>query len=377
MPPRSRFRRGGPRKSRKPLKRLAKRARFRKGASAQSRQISKIATHLARLKADVKEDEELHASYRMSVTFRCVPYSETISPAQNRHGIVVVPLTSGPSQVNPSDPSYPSATGNFLTPNAQGNPALVFGNCKWNPWVRPRNASQMNWIKLYKQTVKLRFDADSMEAPITYQVFLLRAARANHGQTNTDNTLMQLAQRLDGTKFIGNSSISPDTGFQRGNDFISSVALAYTAKQGQQIGNKWDTDDNKVNGVPLGAGNEVIWNNNYYEVVSQRKFTLGPQPNPQYTSLPTTSQAALGTASNVPAHNRMSQDLSFSINYGGAKLSAIDGSGPGAIDQVQDIHYSDINPKLKHWLVICPNVSVPVSNAVCSLNSVISCKVPS
>lgn len=364
-------------KSRKPLKRLAKRARYRKGAGAQSRQISKIANHLARLKADVKEDEELHASYRMNLTFRCIPYGETISPPVNRNGIVIVPLTSGPSQVTPSDPSYPTATGNFRTiDTVTGAPTLKFGNCQWHTWVRPRNASQMNWIKLYKQTIKVRFDADIMETPITYQVFLLRAARASHGQTNSDNTLMQLAQRLDGTKFIGNSSLSPDTGFQRNNDYTSSVALTYTPKQGQRLGNVWDTDNTRMDGDPLGAGNDVIWNNNYFEVVSKRKFTLGPQPNPQYTSLPATTSYALATASSQPVNNRMSEEMSFSINYGGAKLSSVDGGGPGAIDQVQDIHYSHINPKLKHWLVICPNVSAPVSNAVCSLNSVISCKVP-
>lgn len=373
---RRRFRSRRSRRPRTAAKKVVRYARRRRSSKAQSRQIVRLARSISHINNELKEDE-LHASYRLDTTFRVIPSAQTISPPQPRHGIVVVPLTSGPSQIAPADPDYYSATGDFLTPDSvTGADALQFGNCKWNTWVRPRNASQMNWIKLYKQTVKLRFDADTMDSPITYTVFLMRVARTDHGKTNTDNTVMQLAQRIDGVKFLGNNGLSPDTGFQRNNDFTSSVALAYTAKQGQSLGNNWDTDNNRSDGVPLGAGNDVMFNSNMYDVISKRTFTLGPTPNPLYSEASATTTVATQSSGLIPRSNNMSHTISFSINYGGAKLSAVDGSGPSAIDQVQDIAYSQINPKLKHWLVICPNVSAPVSNAVCSLNSVISCKVP-
>jgi len=374
MPPGRRYQRrtrNAPKSSAARVKRNAKRY---KGAKAQSGQIVKLARAVDRLQDDLKEDTEVHASYRMEVAFNCIPHSETLPTPVNRSGIMIVPLTSGPNAVTPADPVYPCATGNFS--DSGGN--LVFGNCAWAPWVRPRAASAVNWMKLYKQTVKVRFDANRMTTPVTYNVFLLRVARTSHGETNSANTMMDTAKRIDGTKFIGNSSsgASGDVGLTRNIDYISSVALKYTKKDSTGDGNKVDTDTGTLSGVPNGAGNDVMFNQNYYETVAHRKFTLGPQPNPFYNQLPTTTQASIGTASSVTTPNRMSQDLTFHINYGGAKLSAIDGSGPGSIDQIQDVHYNEINPKLKHWLVICPNIEAAASNALCSINSVVSCKLP-
>ena len=371
MPYRRRFRRRRRTTPRTAAKKVQRNARYRRSSKSQSRQIVRLARSVSNIQHELKDDE-LHATYRMNVCFRCIPHSEQLNPPQKRNGIVIVPLTSGPSAVNPADPTYPSATGNF----SDGGGTLNYGNCKWQPWVRPRSASAVNWMKLYNQTVKVRLESDQMDAPVTYQIFLLRVARKNHTETNSHGTIMQLAQRIDGTKFIGNGSLTPDTGFQRNNDYVSSVALKYTPASGTGVGNTFDTDDGTITGDPEGAGNDVMFNSNYYETVAKRTVKLGPQPNPLYeASLASLTQPKLTPASQ-PANNCMSKELTFKINYGGTKLSAVDGSGPSAVDQIQDIHYDNLNPKLKHWLVICPNVGTPVSNALCSINSVITCKVP-
>ena len=363
--------RNAPKSAAARVKRNAKRY---KGAKAQSGQIVKLARAVDRLQDDLKEDTEVHASYRMEIAFNCIPHSETLPAPVNRSGIMIVPLTSGPNAVTPADPVYPSATGNFS--DSGGN--LVFGNCAWAPWVRPRAASAVNWMKLYKQTVKVRFDANDMSTPVTYNVFLLRVARTSHGETNSANTMMDTAKRIDGTKYIGNSSsgAAGDVGLTRNIDYISSVALKYTPSSTTGNGNDIDTDTGTLAGSPLGAGNDVMFNQNYYETVAHRKFTLGPAPNPLKRPAVSSDPQFGYSAGLTPSANQMSQDLTFHINYGGAKLSAIDGSGPGAIDQIQDVHYNEINPKLKHWLVICPNIEAAASNALCTINSVVSCKLP-
>ena len=370
MPYRRSFRSRRKKAPRTAAKKVQRNARYRRSAKSQSKQIVRLARTVSRLQGDLKDDTELHASYRMELAFNAIPHSETLPAPVNRSGIMIIPLTSGPSAVTPADPDYPSATGNF----SDGGGNLVFGNCKWQPWVRPRAASATNWMKLYKQTLKVRFDTRNMDKPVTYSVFILRVARKSHGETNATNTVLDLAQRIDGDKLLGNSSVGTGPGFQRNNDYISSVAIKYGLPTSAGAGAVIDTDNGLANGDPNGAGNDVMFNQNYYETVAKRVITVGPQP---YTVSPGQIPGSALVAAGNPSKNNMSHDLSFSINYGGAKLSAIDGSGPAAVDQIQDIHYNQINPKLKHWMVICPNIEAAAANAFVTVNSVVSCKLPS
>ena len=367
---RSRF----PRKTRKPLKRLAKRARYRKGASAQSRQISKIAKHLSKLKSDVKQDTSASALYKMQFQSPL-----KVTTAANMH--CIIPLTCGVSQKNAS-PFEPITNLNL--------PQIYGGTLNWEPIFQPRDLHPTNadgnraavppWIKVYKQHCKLRFWAGTVDQPVDLTVSVLRV--------NTNGpiaNIKSIASRLDGANAAGPDpdNTNLESYIQQNRDYASNQGVVFNQPTADPAG-----------AVPIfpqpnpTGDTNMMWNKNLWTVEYQKQFTLGAARNPLGvgpTPIPTTP---LGRAPDAPSQffpddNQFSEECRFTINYGGMKLSSVPppDSSNLALDPmvVTDMAYKDIPPEHKRFLVISssqPQVGASVYAPYMAFASTISTRVP-
>ena len=194
-----------------------------------------------------------------------------------------------------------------------------------------------------------------------YHLFVIRLRRDK--DTNLANTMMARLADIDGTAYQGR----PDNvaRFTNGEDFY--------ATQGFRGPTPTDAGGTDSLGYEL-----VRFNPERYEVVHTRTFALGRSLGP------VGGATAIGPTSGGSStqHARDFYETSFRINYGGAKLMAPDDDADTQQTPItiSDINYSDINPKLKHWIVIMPQrQSTTVSNtgmARFSMLSNVTCKVP-
>lgn len=209
-------------------------------------------------------------------------------------------------------------------------------------------------------------------------MFVIRLARPEDG-SQLDNTMLQRIGIIDGVTGLGHPSQATD--FINGEDFYCIPGFV----------NPQLTTSSSTEGTPSPEGCLLPrMNPERYKVVHKREFVLGPAIS---TVLPTTAtpsslavQAQTAVGGTTP-HNTSYYSCEFSLNYGGAVIKPANIDAPSASDPqtINDLTYQDINPKLKHWVVLFPSNRVQESDPpapayqqgvpVVSMQSTISSKV--
>jgi len=362
-------------RKKKPLRRLAKRAQHRKSAAAQGRQISTLARHLSTLKETVKADTTGPVYYWQQIN---APLKTIDTSNYN----VIVPLTCGVSQ-NPASGHTPLTNLLAVSTPADPSPPQTVG---WEPIfqsrdMRPYNTASIHvppWCKLYKAHHKLRFYAGTTQEPTTLTVSVVRI-----NTRGPIENIKGIASRLDGPDGFGpNPADHPDNSFIAKNlDYASTDGLHFP---GATLGDGGVV----VPGIPTTNANgatNIKWNSAMYKVVYQKSFTLGSAPNPLSADVLSNKlqQQAASPAQMAPDHNQFHEECSFSINYGGLKLSACPPNEEGnlALDPqaVTDMQYANIPPQHKHWLVITssnPQIGASQYAPYMQMSSYVSARVP-
>ena len=370
--PRRRYRhhRRGTHAPRNATARVVKNAKYRKGARAQSKQIRTIGRALGRVQKNLRENQNVDMKWKFAITNQRMINANPASQGN----IIVVPLLSGPT----SDP-------------AQGAKSSLIGtnpgsDCGWSP-VQPKGKSIQDsrgsfpWCKLYNATYKLCLHSNTLRKPVRYTMYVVRLARDD--ETDNDNTMLQRLFQIDGATNSGHPDTSNE--FARDEDFYSIQGFDNPVLQGSTT----------QQGVTQPDGHlQVQINQQRYKVVHKRECVIGMNTTSS-ANLPSTTSPSQVVQAFVPAGasnpvNQSYYETSFSLSLGGAKVQAsnIDGAGTAADPiTIGDITYTDINPKLKHWLVIFPSTATtypdpnPLSNqatgiAVMSLEGTCTSKVP-
>ena len=362
-------------RSRKPLRRLAKRAYRRKSAGAQASQIAKIARHVSTLKHTVNKELKLPCIYRSAFQTSLKSSNQFLYP-------VVIPLTSGLSQ-----DSGQGAIGALPTTNLLGvhnGQAGVGPAIPWEPIFQSRElkpnqgdanrASVPAWAKIFRQTCTLRFLAGTLQNPNTITVSVVRV---NPKQISN---IKGIAQRLDGQDFHGPE---PDAGnaldlIRAGQDYVASDGITFgPTAAGQPPTMPSTNSDGKMN---------IHCNKEMWTVEYQKQLTLGAALNPLRAtpqSPLTDARPSYAPAQMVPDRNQYEETCKFSVNYGGMKLSSVpplDGTNVALNPmEVTAMQYNNIPVEHKRWLVI--HQSYPQSGDTpyapyMQYNSIISAQVP-
>lgn len=334
--------------------RVVQRTRVRKSAAAQASQIRTVARSVLNLQRS-RKDAFATTRWQTKQENMLLSADSGTGLSVNK-GIFFFPLTSGPSAVAAAAQSSLAAAS--------------INDMAWLP-VQPEvgdgndgNAAGSAWIKLYTQHCKMCFYQNDMNRGNKFKCMVVRLARED--ETQLDNTMLSRLTSIDGIAFKGHPDT--DTRFQLDSDYYS--CKGYRGPTPTDIGG---TD---ANGHTL-----VTLNNQRYVVEFQKEFALGRSLGPT----PTTAAIGPTSGGSSTQNARDYQEMSWSINYGGAKLMAPDTNqaagqeGKSAIT-IQDVTYADIDPKLKRWLVIFPqrtcaessNTGVPVISYL----STVTCKVP-
>lgn len=355
------------RRTRKPVKSVARRSRYRKSARAQSRQIGTLARHLSSLKQHVKDETSMSAVYSQNFQSPL----KTVGAA-NPH--VIIPLTCGVSQKTTS-PFQPITT--LQLPQSYGT------TLGWEPIFQPRElvpgttdadrATVPPYIKLYKQKVKLRFWAGTITQATDITVSVLRV--------NTKGpvaNIKSIASRLDGADHVGPSisNSNAQSYIQQDRDYASSDGVTFAA--GLPGGPPQPPQPNP------GGDSNLMWNKQLWTVEYQKQFTLGSSPNPQPPTGPSTVlEPDTPVPTLVPDNNQNSEECNFTINYGGLKLSAVPPPDTTllALDPmaVTDMAYKNIPSEHKRFLVVTssrPQVGASVFFPYMQYSSIISTRVP-
>lgn len=335
------------------VKRVVRSTKYRKSARSQARQIASVGRAVVRVQKQLREDQNSTSIWQTMIENHELDADTGLGTAVNK-GIFVIPLTSGPGQGDNAAISSLQTT---------------IKDASWlqvQPQVRQTEGTQATkagpaWIKLYTQTVRMCFYQNNMNRGNKYHMFVIRLRRDK--DTNLSNTMMARLADIDGTAYQGR----PDNvdRFTNGEDFYATQGF-----RGPTPTDAGGTD-------PLGY-ELVRFNPERYEVVHSRSFALGRSLGP------VASTAAIGPTSGGSStqHARDFYETSFRINYGGAKLMAPDDDADTSQSPItiSDVKYADINPKLKHWIVIMPQraSSTTATTGVTrfSLLSNVTCKVP-
>lgn len=357
------------RKNRNATSRVAKLAKTRTSAKAQGKQITTIAKSVGVLQKQLRENQNVDMKWQFTLT------NQRLIPNQPSQGnILFFPLTSGPCGSTAS-----GARSSLI--GSTGDP-----DCAWVP-VQPKGKSIQDargsapWCKMYSGTYKLAIHSNTLRKPVRYTMFVIRLAR--NDETDNDNTMLQRLEQIDGTTLAGNPDTSDD--FARNEDFYSIQGYDNPVLQGSTT----------QQGVTQPTGHLMVQiNNQRYTVVHKRQCVIGmntvSSANLPSTSSPEQVVQAFTPAGAASPTNQSYYETSFRINYGGAKVQASNIDTPlSASDPItlSDVQYKDINPKLKHWLVMFPSTTVqypdpnPLSNTatgvpVMTLEGVISTKCP-
>lgn len=350
--------------------RAVKSAKYRRGARAQQKQIKTIGRALGVVQKNLRENQNVDMKWKFAITNQRMVNA---SPA-TQGNIIVIPLMSGPT----NDPG-------------QGAKSSLIGtgpgsDCGWSA-VQPKgksvqdNRGSFPWCRLYNASYKLCIHSNTLRKPVRYTMFVIRLARDD--ETDNDNTMLQRLFQIDGATNAGHPDTSND--FARDEDFYSLQGFDNPVLQGST----------SQQGITQPGGHlQVQINQQRFKVVHKREAVVGMN-TVSSANLPSTTSPSQVVQAFVPAglasHNNQSYyETSFRLNLGGAKVqpSNIDSAGT-ATDPItiSDLTYTDINPKLKHWLVIFPSTETvfpdpnPLSNqatgvAVMSLEGTCTSKVP-
>lgn len=356
------------RRSRRPVKshrrtrarnataRVAKRSRYRRSARAQSGQIRTVAKAVLRVQKQLRDDQNSVSRWQTRIENHELD-ADVGSGIDNNKGIFVFPLTSGPGQ------AANAAVSSMDDPNSTAIRLFAWDNVQ--PMVRDTESGQTNklgpaWIKLYTQTVRMCFYANTMNRGNKFHMAVIRLARDS--ETQSDNTILQRQTSIDGAALNGNPGVG--TRFNLNEDFYGV--------HGFRDPTPTDSGATDLNGYEL-----IRINGERYKVVHQRQFALG-----RYVGPIAGTAVATQPAGSLTQHARDYYETSFKINYGGAKLMAIDDDPLTSAEPItlSDVDYKNLDPKLKHWLVIWPQRKCSTSAGTgmprFSLCSNVTCKVP-
>lgn len=351
--------------------RAVKSAKYRRGARAQQKQIRTIGKALTVVQKNLRENQNVDMKWKFSIE----NYPLLNANPTTQGNIICIPLVSGPTN-DPAVGARSSLVG-----------ATGASDCGWSAQIQPKGKSVQDsrgsfpWCKLYRAHYKLCLHSNTLRKPVRYTMFVVRLARDD--ETDNDNTMLQRLNQIDGIANTGHPDSSQE--MARDEDFYSLPGFDNPVLQG--------TTTVQGTGVPDGHL-QVQMNTQRYKVVHKREAVIGMNTTAS-AGLPSTSTVSQVLQAFVPAgqasHNNQSYyETSFSLNLGGAKVqpSNIDGVGTAADPiTISDLTYADINPKLKHWLLIFPstNTTFPDPNpsgntatgiGVITLQGVCSSKVP-
>lgn len=350
--------------------RAVKNAKYRKSARAQQKQIRTIGKALTVVQKNLRENQNVDMKWKFAITNQRMINS---TPAQQGN-ILCIPLVSGPTN-DPLVGARSSLVGQTGTPD-----------CGWSA-VQPKGKSTQDargsfpWCRLYRANYKLCIHSNTLRKPVRYTMFVVRLARDD--ETDNDNTMLQRLSQIDGVANTGHPDSQQE--FARDEDYYSIQGFDNPVLQGSTV----------QQGITQSDGHlQVQMNNSRFKVVHKRECVVGMN-TVSSANLPSTTSPSQVVQAFVPAgaasHNNQSYyETSFSLSFGGAKCqpSNIDGAGTAADPiTISDLSYADINPKLKHWLLIFPSTTTtfpdpnPLSNeatgiAVMSLEGTCSSKVP-
>ena len=361
-------------KRRKPLRKLARKATRKKSDWQQAKQIKQLALHVSDLKEKVKEETSMPALYSMA-------FQSPVLTVNQYNYNAIIPLTCGVSQKN-QKPYQPVTNLNL--------PQVYAGVLGWDPMFQPRElhptsgagnrASVPPFIRVYNQHCKLKFWAGTLKQSTDLTVSVLRIRK-----DGPIANLKSIAQRLDGLTHEGPQpdATNPENYIKKDRDYASSAGVTFNQAAPDPTGT----------GIPqfptpnYNGDTNLMWNKEFYEVEYQKQFTLGAARSAQYTSalsaatLPTEPLQAL--AQNIPDDNQFSEEVKFTVNYGGLKMSSVPipdttlvGSDPMV---VTDMRYDQIPPEHKRWLVITssnPEIGASVYAPYMQFSSYISTRVP-
>jgi hypothetical protein len=348
------------RKPRRGVKSIPKRARYRKSARAQSRQIATTARSVMRLRKRVLEDATAISRWQINLSNIPLDGDAGLGLSNNKN-IFVFPLTSCTSTAdNAAQSSFdPAPSTRYPTWN-QVQPAI--GDTGTNT----SNKTAPAFIRLYTQKTRMCFHQNNMNRSCRYDLFVVRLAR--NDETQSDHNMQMVQNNIDGVTFAG--CPSTNTRFNPGEDFYSAQGWYGPNPSGGQNA-----------GVTVTNGYDLVkMNNQRYKVEHHRQFVLGRTVNPAGGPSPLQNTPAAATT----VHARDYYETSFTTNYGGTKVMAVDMDGVqanAANITINDIKYSELDRKIKRWIVIFPSrvnhtgqgtQGVPVV----SLISDITCRVP-
>lgn len=350
------------RRPRKGAKSVARRARYAKSAKAQSRQIATLGRSLVRLQKQSLRDATAISRYQIRIDSLELNSTAGIGTVNNK-GIFVFPLTSC------------TATGTNAASSSFSDPAIKDGT--WSP-VQPTIGDVLStsadkaapaWIKMYKQHTRVAFHPNTINRSIRFDMFVVRLARDE--ETQSKGTMMQVLNEIDGVAFQGHPNDA--NRFVKNEDFYATSGWVGANPGG---GTAPSTD-------PYGY-DLVSMNSQRYKVLHKRQFVLGPVVNPVAPNPGALAIPAQTPAGQAPVHARDYYETSFTINYGGAKVMGhdVDVSSSKAPINITDITYSDLDPKLKHWIVLFPSrrsskdVGFEYGVPTISMLSNITCRVP-
>lgn len=356
----SRRRRIVRRKSRRGIKSIPRRTRYRKSASAQSRQIATTARSVMRLRKRVLEDATAISRWQINLSNIPLDAENGVGLVNNKN-IFVFPLTSCTAiGDNAAASSFDPAPSTKYPTWAQVQPAIGSTGTGLSPQTAPA------FIRLYTQKTRVCFHQNSMNRNCRYDMFVVRLAR--NDETQSKHNMQMVQNNIDGEAFGG----CPNTGnrFNRSEDFYSVQGWYGPNPNGGQ-----SSGTTVTNGYDL-----VRMNNQRYKVEHHRQFVLGRTVNPAGAVQPPSSTPA--AAATVVARDYY--ETSFTTNYGGAKVMAVDQDGVqanAANITINDIKYSELDRNIKRWIVIFPsrvNSAAAGSQGVpvISLISDITCRVP-
>lgn len=335
--------------------RAAKRARYRRSARSQAKQINTIGRSVVRVQKQLAKDTTAFSTWQTIVENHQLDADAGGTTAVNK-GIFVLPLTSGPASVaNGAQSSL-----------QQGGTIKDMTWMQVQPHIRDTESTTTNkhgpsWIKLYTQSIRMCFYQNNMNRGARFDLYVVRLAR--NDETQSDNTMLSRLTSIDGAAFTG----CPNAGtrFNENEDFYACDG--WRNPTGSDAGG---TD-------PLGY-ELVRMNPQRYVVEHHRSFALGRTVGPTGGGQVVTAS----TAGTLTQHARDFYECSFKVNYGGAKLMATDDDTSTSNEPItlSDIKYTDIDPKLKRWIVIFPSRQCTSASTMgvprFSYVSNVTCKVP-
>lgn len=354
--------------------RVVKASKFRKSARAQSKQIRTIARATTHIQRQLKDNQNVDMFWNIAWSNRTCA-TRQLSTLGN---IVVLPLTSGPTGNTPTN----GAISNLPFLNQDPNVKDMAWEC-----IQPKGRSVQDgrsappWCKLFRQNVKMCFHTNNLRSQVRYTMYVIRIARPEDG-SQLDNTMLQRLQQIDGVTGLGHPSVASD--FANEEDYYCIPGF---------VNPQLTPASATFAGTPSPEGC-LLPRMNYqrWKVIHRREFVLGPAIG---TTIPTTATPQSMAVQTITQPGATSPDntsfyaCDFNINYGGAilKPANIDASATAGDPQtLNDLSYEDINPKLKHWVVLFPSNRVQESDPpapayqqgvpVISLQSTISTKVP-